>query len=138
MPSAERTTDRAFFVLMRSPSPSLEWPNPTSRTVMTTDHSATPFNSSSLAGLEGGWPKTRGVDKIAAAVINTVNGSEFSIDELVQKNFVEYIPFPRQLVGKYQSFTQADLSRLREAGYPGEFQPVVEGVADYVRELMKS
>ena len=74
---------------------------------------------------------------VAAAVINAVNGTDFSIEELVQKDFVEYIPFPAQLVGKYQSFTQADLSRLREAGYPGEFQRVEEGVSLYVRELLK-
>jgi len=75
---------------------------------------------------------------VAVAVVNTVNGSDFSVEELVQKNFIEYIPFPSQLIGKYQSYTQADLSRLREAGYPGEFQRVEEGVADYVRELMKA
>ena len=75
---------------------------------------------------------------VAAAVINTAAGTEFSLDELVQKNFIEYIPFPAQLVGKYQSYTQADLSRLREAGYPGKFQRVEEGVAAYVRELLKA
>ena len=75
---------------------------------------------------------------VAAAVINTVEGFELSIQELIDKGFIEYIPFPAQLVGKYQSYTQADLSRLREAGYPGEFQRVEEGVADYVRELMKA
>jgi ADP-L-glycero-D-manno-heptose 6-epimerase len=75
---------------------------------------------------------------VAAAVVNTVNGSDFSIEELVQKNFIEYIQFPAQLVGKYQSYTQADLGRLREAGYPGEFQRVEEGVAAYVRELLKA
>ena len=75
---------------------------------------------------------------VAAAVINAVNGTDFSIEELVQKDFIEYIPFPAQLVGKYQSYTQADLNRLREAGYPGEFQRVEEGVSSYVRELMKT
>ncbi|HLX81891.1 MAG TPA: ADP-glyceromanno-heptose 6-epimerase [Burkholderiales bacterium] len=77
-------------------------------------------------------------NEVAAAVINTVNGSDFSVEELVQKNFIEYIPFPPQLVGKYQSYTQADLGRLREAGYGGSFQRVEEGVASYVRELLKA
>ena len=75
---------------------------------------------------------------VAAAVINTIEGFELSIQELIDKGFIEYIPFPPQLAGKYQSYTQADLSRLREAGYPGEFQRVEEGVAAYVRELLKS
>jgi len=84
-----------------------------------------------------GTGRAQTFNEVAAAVINSVNGSEFSVDELVQKNFIEYIPFPPQLVGKYQSYTQADLSRLREAGYEGGFRPVGEGVADYVRGLMK-
>ena len=75
---------------------------------------------------------------VAAAVINTIEGFELSIQELMEKGFIEYIPFPPQLAGKYQSYTQADLSRLREAGYPGEFQRVEVGVAAYVRELLKA
>jgi ADP-L-glycero-D-manno-heptose 6-epimerase len=85
-----------------------------------------------------GTGQAQAFNEVAAAVVNTVNSSEFSVEELVQKNFIEYIPFPAPLVGKYQSYTQADLSRLREAGYPGEFQRVEEGVAAYVRELLKA
>jgi ADP-L-glycero-D-manno-heptose 6-epimerase len=84
-----------------------------------------------------GTGRAQTFNDVAAAVINTVNGSDFSVDELVQKNFIEYIPFPPQLVGKYQSYTQADLARLREAGFEGSFRSVEEGVADYVRELLK-
>jgi ADP-L-glycero-D-manno-heptose 6-epimerase len=50
---------------------------------------------------------------------------------------IEYIPFPPQLVGKYQSYTEADLTNLREAGYPGEFLGVAQGVGAYVRDLLK-
>ena len=49
---------------------------------------------------------------------------------------VEYIPFPPQLAGKYQSFTEADTTRLREAGYPGEFMDVATGVGSYVQHLL--
>jgi len=85
-----------------------------------------------------GTGRAQTFNEVAAAVINTVNGSEFSIDELIEKKFIEYVPFPPQLAGKYQSYTQADLARLREAGYEGGFRTVQEGVASYVRELMKS
>ena len=85
-----------------------------------------------------GTGRAQTFNHVAAAVINTVNGSDFSVDELVQKNFIEYIPFPPQLVGKYQSYTQADLTRLREAGYEGSFRAVEDGVASYVRELLKT
>ena len=48
---------------------------------------------------------------------------------------VEYIPFPAHLEGHYQSFTEADISKLREAGYPGEFRNVHTGVCDYMAWL---
>ena len=45
---------------------------------------------------------------------------------------IEYITFPDALKGKYQSFTQADLTRLRSAGYNQDFMMVEEGVRKYV------
>lgn len=45
---------------------------------------------------------------------------------------VEFIPFPDHLKGRYQSFTQADISALREAGYNSDFQTVAEGTTQYV------
>jgi ADP-L-glycero-D-manno-heptose 6-epimerase len=85
-----------------------------------------------------GTGRAQTFNQVAAAVINTVEGIDLSIEEIVEKGFIEYIPFPPALAGKYQSYTQADLARLRGAGYDGSFRPVQEGVADYVRELMKS
>ena len=48
------------------------------------------------------------------------------------KGKLEYIPFPEKLKGHYQSFTQADLTNLREAGYDGEFKTVAEGTKEYL------
>lgn len=45
---------------------------------------------------------------------------------------VEYIPFPAELRGRYQSFTEADISQLRTAGYNREFQDVAAGVRNYL------
>ena len=85
-----------------------------------------------------GTGRAQTFNEVAAAVINTVNQSDASIEDLVERGLIEYVPFPPQLAGKYQSYTQADLSRLRDAGYEGSFRSVQEGVADYVRELLKS
>ena len=52
-----------------------------------------------------------------------------------QTGEIVYIPFPEQLKGRYQSFTQADLTKLREAGYPHEFKTVAEGVSEYMAWL---
>jgi ADP-L-glycero-D-manno-heptose 6-epimerase len=85
-----------------------------------------------------GTGRAQTFNAVAAAVVNAVEGFDLSIEDLRGRNFIEYIPFPAQLVGKYQSYTQADLGRLREAGYGGSFRSVEEGVAGYVRELMKT
>jgi len=47
----------------------------------------------------------------------------------------EYIDFPDHLKGKYQSCTQADLSRLRAAGCDMEFKSVKTGVTRYLEWL---
>jgi len=45
---------------------------------------------------------------------------------------INYVPFPDALVGRYQSFTEADLTKLRGAGYRKEFLSVEEGVKHYL------
>ncbi|GBE12440.1 ADP-L-glycero-D-manno-heptose-6-epimerase [bacterium BMS3Bbin14] len=45
---------------------------------------------------------------------------------------LEYIPFPEHLKGRYQSFTEADISALRAAGYDAPFKTVEEGVRLYM------
>ncbi len=75
------------------------------------------------------------------AVANVNSGRALSglpalpLDELVALGLIEYIPFPDDLRGKYQSYTQADLSKLRQAGYQESFASVEEGVAQYVQWL---
>lgn len=44
----------------------------------------------------------------------------------------EYIPFPEHLKGAYQSFTEADITALREAGYDAPFATVEQGVSAYM------
>ncbi|GFO72523.1 ADP-L-glycero-D-manno-heptose 6-epimerase [Bathymodiolus japonicus methanotrophic gill symbiont] len=48
---------------------------------------------------------------------------------------IEYIPFPDHLKGSYQSYTQADMTKLRAAGYDAPFKTVQEGVALYLAWL---
>ena len=56
------------------------------------------------------------------------------VDQLGQGR-IEYIPFPAELVGKYQSFTQADVSSLRAAGYTAPFTTLEAGIAATLAEL---
>jgi ADP-L-glycero-D-manno-heptose 6-epimerase len=84
-----------------------------------------------------GTGRAQTFNELAAATINAVQGTRHSVSEFVGKGLIEYIPFPGGLQEKYQSYTQADLSRLRGVGYPAEFQSVERGVTAYVKELMQ-
>ncbi|HEV8096245.1 MAG TPA: ADP-glyceromanno-heptose 6-epimerase [Burkholderiales bacterium] len=87
-----------------------------------------------------GTGRAQSFNDVATAVINTVREARgeprLATAELVSRGLIEYIPFPPQLEGKYQSFTEADLEQLRAAAYPGDFMTVEQGVAAYVRELL--
>ena len=63
--------------------------------------------------------------------------AETVIDTL-GKGEIEFVDFPDHLKGRYQSFTQADMTRLRAAGYNGAFRSVETGVRDYVTWLKPS
>lgn len=45
---------------------------------------------------------------------------------------IEYIDMPAALVGRYQYFTQADMTKLRQVGYAAEFASLKDAVRDYV------
>jgi ADP-L-glycero-D-manno-heptose 6-epimerase len=57
---------------------------------------------------------------------------------LVDERLLEYVPFPDALKGKYQSFTQADLTNLRTAGYKEDFLTVEQGVSKYMAWLSEN
>jgi ADP-L-glycero-D-manno-heptose 6-epimerase len=49
---------------------------------------------------------------------------------------IEYVPTPEEIRAKYQYFTQADMSRLRAAGYEAEFTSLEDGITDYVQNYL--
>ncbi len=78
---------------------------------------------------------------VAVATINTCRRAqaekEFTLLQMQEAGLIEYIAFPEDLKGKYQSFTQAELSRLRAIGYDEKFLSVEEGVSRYVSCLIE-
>jgi len=86
-----------------------------------------------------GTGRAQSFNKLATATVNgcrALAGEEaLPLADLVQRGFIEYVPFPSELRGTYQSFTQADISRLRKVGYELPFSGVEEGVAQYVQWL---
>jgi ADP-L-glycero-D-manno-heptose 6-epimerase len=85
-----------------------------------------------------GTGKAESFNEVAAAVINTCDSTDQSVGSLVQREKIEYIPFPAGLKEKYQSYTQADIQYLREAGYETAFVDVKQGVREYVKRLNAS
>ena len=84
-----------------------------------------------------GTGRAQTFNQLAAAVINSVQGTQLPVPELVDKGLIEYVPFPPGLADRYQSFTEADLSGLRAAGYNARFMSVEQGVAAYVKALQQ-
>lgn len=87
-----------------------------------------------------GTGRAQSFNDVAVATVNTCRAAQgeaaLSLAELQGRGMIEYIAFPDALRGKYQSFTQADLTQLRNAGYSGEFATVEQGVGQYVKQLL--
>ena len=89
-----------------------------------------------------GTGKAQPFNDVAISVINTLrrsdNAQQLSLDEAARGGLIDYIGFPPALVGKYQSYTQADLSALRAAGCQHSFADVQTGVTAYMQWLAGS
>lgn len=76
-------------------------------------------------------PEVRGIFNVGTGRAQTFNEVARAMIHEAGRGEIEYIPFPAHLVGHYQSFTEADLSLLRSAGYDKPFKTVEEGVKAY-------
>lgn len=87
-----------------------------------------------------GTGRAQSFNDVAVAVINTLRAEEgnpaLSLEQMQQQQLMRYIPFPEQLKGKYQSYTQADMEAMRAEGYKSDFLTVEEGVARYVSYML--
>ncbi len=87
-----------------------------------------------------GTGRAQSFNDVALTVVNTLRTAQgqpaLPLADAVAQGLIEYIAFPEALRGKYQAYTQADLSRLRAAGYTAPMLTVEEGTAKYVRWLL--
>lgn len=83
------------------------------------------YNNQKNSGIFNvGTGRSQSFNDVARAVINWHG-----------KGSINYIPFPDHLKGCYQSFTEANLSRLRSIGYQNDFYTVEMGVKDYLDQI---
>jgi ADP-L-glycero-D-manno-heptose 6-epimerase len=77
-----------------------------------------------------------------SGIFNVGTGKSASFNDLANAviehagtGAIRYVPFPPELESSYQSFTEANLSALREAGYDAPFDDVRSGVRKYLDVL---
>ncbi|HLX04789.1 MAG TPA: NAD-dependent epimerase/dehydratase family protein, partial [Candidatus Binatus sp.] len=80
-----------------------------------------------LALAEG--PVRNGVFNVGTGQARTFNDVAKALIARLGTGTIDYVPFPMSLAGKYQSFTQADLSALRNSGYTESFSQLEDGIA---------
>jgi len=77
-------------------------------------------------------PEQSGIFNLGTGRSQSFNEMADAVVDWHGQGAIEYIPFPEHLKGAYQSFTQADISKLREVGYNADFLTVDEGVKRYL------
>ena len=80
-------------------------------------------------------PDVSGIFNVGTGASASFNDVARAIIAGMNKGAIRYIPFPPELAASYQSFTQADISALRAAGYTAPFEDVRAGIASYLDAL---
>ncbi|HEX7965340.1 MAG TPA: ADP-glyceromanno-heptose 6-epimerase [Gammaproteobacteria bacterium] len=82
-------------------------------------------------------PKCSGIFNLGTGRAQPFNDVAKAVIKHHGKGKVEYIPFPDVLKGRYQSYTEADLTQLRATGCDHPFMTVEQGVEKYMQWLNK-
>ena len=91
------------------------------------------YNKNASGVYNLGTGKARTFYDLASSTIKcAADGNSIKLE-----NIIEFIPMPEDLRGKYQYFTEASMSKLKQAGYNNKFHTLEEGIADYVSYLSK-
>jgi ADP-L-glycero-D-manno-heptose 6-epimerase len=95
------------------------------------------FDHPGISGIYNlGTGRAQPFNDVAMSVVNSLlqhrSESALTIETMVNQGLLEYVAFPDALRGKYQCYTQADLSALRATGCSHAFADVQTGVASYV------
>ena len=77
-------------------------------------------------------PDKSGIFNLGTGRSQSFNDVANAVVDWHGKGELKYVPFPEHLKGSYQSFTQADMDALRQAGYDAPFKTVEEGVKSYM------
>jgi ADP-L-glycero-D-manno-heptose 6-epimerase len=84
-------------------------------------------------------------NRVPSGLYNLGTGKARSFEDLAKATFsglglppvIEYVDMPGDIRDKYQYFTEADMQKLKDAGYTQTFTSLEEGVEDYVKHFLK-
>ena len=83
-------------------------------------------------------PQISGIFNIGTGNARTWNDlANAALAAMDKKPSIEYIEMPENLRGKYQYFTQADITKLRKAGYDKETTSLENAVKDYIQNYLQ-
>lgn len=89
-----------------------------------------------------GTGRAQPFNDVALSVVNAMRAKKgdaiLDLAGAAQAGLIEYVPFPDALRGKYQCYTQADLTNLRASGCDHVFADVQSGVTQYMATLAKA
>ncbi|AXY42793.1 ADP-glyceromanno-heptose 6-epimerase [Halomonas sp. JS92-SW72] len=80
-------------------------------------------------------PQVSGIFNLGSGRAEPFKAIGEAVIDYYGRGTIEYIDFPDELKGRYQSYTRADIGSLRRAGYDREFRTVAEGVGEYLEWL---
>ncbi len=82
-------------------------------------------------------PQQSGIFNVGTGQARTFNALARALIGLYGQGQIRYVPFPAHLKGAYQNYTQADISKLRRAGYQQPFTSLEEGLKRYFHTTLK-
>jgi ADP-L-glycero-D-manno-heptose 6-epimerase len=83
-------------------------------------------------------PYINGIFNIGTGEIRTWNDLVIAVFVgMGRKPNIEYIEMPASIRNQYQYFTQADLSKLRRAGYSKQTTPLEDAIRDYIQNYLE-
>lgn len=80
-------------------------------------------------------PNVSGIFNLGTGRAEPFKAIADTVIDFYGKGEIEFVDFPEHLKGRYQSYTRADMSKLREAGFTHEFKTVAQGVRAYLEWL---
>ena len=83
-------------------------------------------------------PKVGGLFNIGTGKARSWNDLVSAVFNAMGKSVnIEYIDMPESIRNQYQYFTQADMTKLRKAGYKKQTTPLEDAIKDYVQNYLR-